>query len=224
MGCHPNPFSNALLEFRRRARQVMNQHPETQDGPVIVHCNDGAGRSGVYIAIDANIELCEEDGVFDVYGYLKKMRGLRRGLVETLDQYKSVLTAVNKTQDGHPFKQFLDVDVTLPADKISSLTDGFFPKLNALLLKLKSILLVQNVVETLKFAVVMYLLTYLGAIMNGLTIITLGWIGVFSVPRIYRDNQKQIDDAILPLKAKLDDLQAKMTAALPASIVGKKDV
>ena len=48
------------------------------------------------------------------------------------------------------FQQFLDVDVTLPADKISSLTDGFFPKLNALLLKLKSILLVQNVVETLK--------------------------------------------------------------------------
>merc|ERR1711902_455917 len=82
--CHSNPFSNALLEFRRRVRQVMNQHPETQDGPVIVHCNDGAGRSGVYIAIDANIELCEEDGVFDVYGYLKKMRGLRRGLVETL--------------------------------------------------------------------------------------------------------------------------------------------
>merc|ERR1712012_1217977 len=88
--CHSNPFSNALLEFRRRVRQVMNQHPETQDGPVIVHCNDGAGRSGVYIAIDANIELCEEDGVFDVYGYLKKMRGLRRGLVETLEQYKCV--------------------------------------------------------------------------------------------------------------------------------------
>ena len=36
--CHSNPFSNALLEFRRRVRQVMNQHPETQDGPVIVHC------------------------------------------------------------------------------------------------------------------------------------------------------------------------------------------
>jgi len=88
--CHSNPFSNALLEFRRRVRQVMNQHPETQDGPVIVHCNDGAGRSGVYIAIDANIELCEEDGVFDVYGYLKKMRGLRRGLVETLEQYKFI--------------------------------------------------------------------------------------------------------------------------------------
>ena len=46
--------------------------------------SDGAGRSGVYLAIDANIELSEEDGVFDVYGYLKKMRQQRRGLVESL--------------------------------------------------------------------------------------------------------------------------------------------
>merc|ERR1712218_205140 len=103
--------------------------------------------------------------------------------------YKSVLTAVNKTQDGHPSKQFLDVDVTLPADKISGLTEGFFSKLNNFLLRLKSILLVENVVESLKFAVAMYLLTYLGAIMNGLTILTLGWVGVFSVPRIYRDKK-----------------------------------
>ena len=47
-------------------------------------CSDGAGRSGVYIAIDANIELSEEDGVFDVFGYLKKIRQQRRGLIETL--------------------------------------------------------------------------------------------------------------------------------------------
>ncbi|CAB4069100.1 unnamed protein product [Lepeophtheirus salmonis] len=88
--CHSNPFSNALLEFRRRVRNVMNHHPDTQDGPVIVHCNDGAGRSGVYLAIDANIELSEEDGVFDVFGYLRKMRQQRPGLVETLSQYRFV--------------------------------------------------------------------------------------------------------------------------------------
>merc|ERR1712203_595004 len=37
--------------------------------------------------------------------------------------YKSVLSAVNKTNEGHPFKQFLDVDVTLPADKVSNLSN-----------------------------------------------------------------------------------------------------
>merc|ERR1712168_1412719 len=137
--------------------------------------------------------------------------------------YKSVLAAVNKTNEGHPFKQFLEVDVTLPADKVSSLSNSFFSQLNAILLKLKSILLIENVIESVKFAVLMYLLTYVGAIMNGLTIITLSWVAMFSVPRVYRDNQKQIDDALLPLKSKFDDLQGKLQAALPASIVGKKE-
>merc|ERR1711868_306306 len=137
--------------------------------------------------------------------------------------YKSLLAAANKTNEGHPFKQFLEVDVTLPADKVSSLSDSFFSKLNSILLKLKSILLVENTVESVKFAVLMYLLTYVGAMMNGLTIVTLAWVGMFSAPRVYRDNQKQIDEAILPLKTKFDDLQGKLQAALPASIVGKKD-
>merc|ERR1711962_1343169 len=137
--------------------------------------------------------------------------------------YKSVLAAVNKSNEGHPFKQFLEVDVTLPADKVSSMSDCFFSKLNAILLKLKSILLVENTVESVKFAVLMYLLTCIGAMMNGLTIVTLAWVGAFSLPRVYRDNQKQIDEAILPLKTKFDDLQGKLQAALPASIVGKKD-
>merc|ERR1712098_829047 len=119
--------------------------------------------------------------------------------------YKSVLAAVNKTQEGHPFKQFLDIDVTLPADKVAEITDGLFAKLNRILAKLKSVLLVENVLESIKFAVAMYLLTYIGALMNGLTIITLAWIGVFSLPSVYRDNQKQIDEAINPLKSKLDD-------------------
>merc|ERR1739838_370657 len=137
--------------------------------------------------------------------------------------YKSVLAAVNKTQEGHPFKQFLDIDVTLPADKVTEIIDGLFNKVNSILAKLKSVLLVENVIESLKFAVAMYLLTYIGAIMNGLTIVTLVWVGYFSIPRIYRDNQKQIDEAILPLKSKLEDLQSKLQAALPASIVGKKE-
>merc|ERR1711993_23198 len=98
--------------------------------------------------------------------------------------YRSVLTAVNKTNEGHPFKQFLDVDVTLPADKVSNLSNAFFSKLNKILLKVKSLLLVENAVESVKFAVSMYLLTYVGAILNGLTLITLAWVAAFSAPRV----------------------------------------
>lgn len=46
--------------------------------------SDGGGRSGVYLAIDANMELAEEEDSFDVFGYLKKLRQSRKGLIENL--------------------------------------------------------------------------------------------------------------------------------------------
>merc|ERR1711872_788144 len=102
--------------------------------------------------------------------------------------YKSVLAAVNKSSEGHPFRQFMDSDVALPSDKVNQLTDSFVARLNSTLAKLKSIFLVEDVLESVKFGVSMYLLTYVGAILNGLT--------------------------VLILKAKLEELQAKVMAAV----------
>ncbi|XP_023327308.1 reticulon-1-A [Eurytemora carolleeae] len=137
--------------------------------------------------------------------------------------YKSVLAAVNKTQEGHPFRQYLECDVTLPSDKISQLVDSLLARFNNYMTKLKTIILVEDIIESVKFAVAMYLLTYVGGMLNGLTVLILGWVGLFSLPRLYRDNQKQIDDAILPLKSKLEELQVKVMSSLPASVTGKKE-
>ncbi|RXG57283.1 Receptor-type tyrosine-protein phosphatase T [Armadillidium vulgare] len=82
---HSNPFSISLLEFRRRIKIWTKNNLSPADGPTIVHCSDGAGRSGVYLAVDANLELNEEDGQFNIYGYLKKMRQARKELIEKLE-------------------------------------------------------------------------------------------------------------------------------------------
>ncbi|CAD6997006.1 receptor-type tyrosine-protein phosphatase kappa [Ceratitis capitata] len=89
---HSCPFSNALLEFRRRVRLVVGNIIKGDDmkGPMLVHCSDGGGRSGVYLSIDANLELAEEEECFNVFGYLKKLRQSRKGLVENVEQYKFI--------------------------------------------------------------------------------------------------------------------------------------
>lgn len=51
---------------------------------VFLFRSDGGGRSGVYIAIDANLELAEEEESYHVYGYLKKLRQSRKGLIENM--------------------------------------------------------------------------------------------------------------------------------------------
>lgn len=49
-----------------------------------VFFSDGGGRSGVYLSVDANMELAEEEDKFDVFGYLKKLRQSRKGLVDNV--------------------------------------------------------------------------------------------------------------------------------------------
>lgn len=51
---------------------------------LILFYSDGGGRSGVYCAIDANMELAEEEDLFHVFGYLKKLRQSRKGLIENV--------------------------------------------------------------------------------------------------------------------------------------------
>ena len=59
----------------------------------------------------------------------------------------------------------------------------------------------------------MYLLTYVGRMINGLTILILIWVSIFSAPRIYKDNQAKIDEAIGPIKIKLEELTSKLKGA-----------
>jgi len=54
------------------------------------------------------------------------------------------------------------------------------------------------------------MMTYVGRIINGLTILILIWVSIFSAPRIYRDNQAKIDEAIGPIKIKIDELMSKV--------------
>merc|ERR1712121_380013 len=137
--------------------------------------------------------------------------------------YKSVLAAVNKTQEGHPFKAFLELDIFIPEATLVSTMENLANRVNAVLSSLKSVILVENIVESVKFCLAMYLLSYVGALMTGLTLLTLTWTAAFSLPRLYRDNQTKIDEAILPLKTKLEEVQEKLSASLPAAITGKKE-
>merc|ERR1719357_1898296 len=134
--------------------------------------------------------------------------------------YKSVLAAVNKNQEGHPFKAFLDVDIRIPEAQLTAAVENAGARINGLLAALKAAILVENLVESAKFAVGMYLVSYLGKLMTGLTLV---WAGIFSLPRIYKDNQAKIDEALMPLLTKYEELAGKVSAALPASVTGKKE-
>ncbi|KZS15444.1 reticulon-3 isoform X2 [Daphnia magna] len=133
--------------------------------------------------------------------------------------YKNVLQAVQKTQDGHPFKEYLEQDVTVTTEKVHEVADLTAAKLNATLVELRRLFLVEDLVDSVKFALVLWALTYVGSMFNGLTLVILGVIGLFTFPKVYETHQEKIDQNVDLVKSKINEIVDKVQAVLP---IGKK--
>ncbi|XP_055002456.1 receptor-type tyrosine-protein phosphatase H-like [Sorex araneus] len=77
----PNP----LLEFRNLFREQLEHFSE--GGLPVVHCSDGVGRTGTFIALDVLLRQLECEGRVGPFQYVKKMRGSRPLMVQTEAQY-----------------------------------------------------------------------------------------------------------------------------------------
>ncbi|KAM6032830.1 LOW QUALITY PROTEIN: reticulon-2 [Theristicus caerulescens] len=84
---------------------------------------------------------------------------------------------------------------------------------------LTRLFLVHSLPESLKFAFLFYLLTYVGAVCNGLTLLGAGVICAFTFPVLYRHHQAQIDQYVSLVRNHLSHLRARIQAKLPSAKV-----
>ncbi|CAG5099990.1 Similar to rtn1-a: Reticulon-1-A (Xenopus laevis) [Cotesia congregata] len=133
--------------------------------------------------------------------------------------YKTVLQAIQKTSDGHPFKDILEVDLTLPAEKVHEVADIAVAHANAAVSELRRLFLIEDFIDSLKFSIGLWCLTYVGSWFNGMTLIIIGVIALFTLPKVYETNKAQIDQNLALVQGKINELTAKIKAAIP---LGKK--
>uniref|UniRef100_A0A3Q3WSQ3 Reticulon n=1 Tax=Mola mola TaxID=94237 RepID=A0A3Q3WSQ3_MOLML len=123
--------------------------------------------------------------------------------------YKSVLQAVQKTDEGHPFKSYLEMEIALSQDQISKYADKILLYTNTCMKELRRLFLVQDLVDSLKFAVLMWLLTYVGALFNGLTLLILAVVSMFTMPVVYEKHQAQIDQYVGLIRTQVNSVVGK---------------
>ncbi|CAG2219431.1 PTPRK [Mytilus edulis] len=101
-------FGNSLLLFRQKIRL----HDNLDNGPPIIHCSAGVGRTGTYIAIDVNLDQAKNEGIVDVHNFVQLMRTQRVNMVQTLEQYLFVydvlLEALICGDTTVPVQKYLD--------------------------------------------------------------------------------------------------------------------
>ncbi|XP_026886306.2 reticulon-1a isoform X1 [Electrophorus electricus] len=131
--------------------------------------------------------------------------------------YKSVLQAVQKTDEGHPFKAYLEMEIALSPEQISKYVDKTQLYVNYTLRELRRLFLVQDLVDSIKFAVLMWLLTYVGAIFNGLTLLLLAVVSMFTMPVVYEKYQTQIDQYLGLVRTQVNSIMGKIREKVPGA-------
>ncbi|XP_053386938.1 multiple epidermal growth factor-like domains protein 11 [Mercenaria mercenaria] len=83
----------SLIEFCQRVNSVKTE----LEGPILVHCSAGIGRTGTYIALDSLTEEGEAEGGVDIYAFVRNMREQRVNMVQTAEQYQYLHNALVHT-------------------------------------------------------------------------------------------------------------------------------
>ncbi|XP_075556274.1 reticulon isoform X1 [Dermacentor variabilis] len=107
--------------------------------------------------------------------------------------YRNVLQAVQKSAEGHPFKEYLEKDLSLPKERVHETVDVVVKHVDATVARLRSLFLVEDLVDSLKLALLFWVLTYVGSWFNGMTLIILAYVSAFTLPKVYETYKTEID-------------------------------
>lgn len=121
--------------------------------------------------------------------------------------YFQLLYILNWGDGVHPFKSYLDMDISFSGE----LADHYMQKAIVMTLSavdaLKRLFFVANLFDSLKLLILVYLVTYVGKLCNGLTLLIISVIALFSLPLFYQRHQEQVDSIVAKVQGYIDNVR-----------------
>ncbi|XP_049896315.1 reticulon-2b [Epinephelus moara] len=119
----------------------------------------------------------------------------------TLRFYYKLLELLRWNPGVHPFQSYLDYDSSLTDKETVVLVEEVVLMIAFAVTELKRLLFIESVIDSIKFVLLLYLLTYVGVETSGLTLIIAAVIAVFSLPMLYKKQQVRIRRVVRAVKA-----------------------
>merc|ERR1712212_1292349 len=135
--------------------------------------------------------------------------------------YKRTLAAVQKSNEGHPFGQYLEMDLSISPEKAQEYAEIISSSMATFVGELRRLVLVEDMIDSIKFGLFLWVMTYIGAWFNGLTLLILGLVSMFSLPKTYEVYQEQIDAYLALAQDQVKGIMAQLKtyrAQLPALV------
>ncbi|CAC5356338.1 PTPRT [Mytilus coruscus] len=102
-------YASSIVHFRHK----VFSSKVSPNGPIIIHCSAGIGRTGTFIALDCIVNEANDLKYIDVFKCVETLRRQRVSMVQTARQYvflhEAILEAVMCPNSGIPSKDFPDL-------------------------------------------------------------------------------------------------------------------
>jgi len=130
--------------------------------------------------------------------------------------YFYIMVLLNKTTPGsNPLNMITSIDVNIPPEKVVNISGILVDILNPAMMELRRLFLLENWFDTIKFVLSLWCLTYIGSWFNMMTLIILTWIGFFTIPLVYKNNQATIDEVVSTANNQINDIKEKINSVIP---------
>ncbi|XP_040906678.1 reticulon-2b [Toxotes jaculatrix] len=115
--------------------------------------------------------------------------------------YYKLLELLRWNPGVHPFQSYLDYDNSLTDKDTVVLVEEVVLLIAFAVTEIKRLLFIESMIDSIKFVVLLYLLSYVGVLTNGLTLVITAVIAVFSLPLLYKKQQVRIRRMVRVVRA-----------------------
>ncbi|XP_026183278.1 reticulon-2-like [Mastacembelus armatus] len=115
--------------------------------------------------------------------------------------YYKLLEVLRWNPGVHPFQSYLNYDGSLTDKETVMLVEEVVLLIAFAITEFKRLIFIDSIFDSIKFVVLLYLLSYVGVLTNGLTLVITAVIAVFSLPLLYKKQQVRIRRMVRAVRA-----------------------
>jgi len=134
-----------------------------------------------------------------------------------------VMAGKAELAENCPLDMVAAMDISIPTENLEVYSAQIATKINQSIAELRRLLLVENMVDTVKFGMSLWLLTYIGAWFNAMTLIIMLWVAAFSIPKAYLMNKEKADEILDKVMVQVDEIKSKVMAVVPVKTEKKTE-
>ena len=143
------------------------------------------------------------------------------------DPSSDPLIAITNIEVGFPSDQIGDqtflLQVNIPPEKVAEITGFLVDVANPSIMELRRLFLLENWFDSIKFVLCLWGFTYIGSWFNMMTLIILSWVGLFTLPLLYKNNQASVDEIVGSVNTQMTEIKDKVMAVIPIKDSSKKE-